>query len=135
MTAIGATAVGVTAVRNDLKLWTIINIRSTIILWWSLFNHIWSLLMISLKNTVKDCNFFFFIFLKLKIYIFSLYIFFLFFCFAKNYKILSLFWFCHFRRLVFDQSSPVHPVSEARGTWALRTENRGKILLSNIGLP
>ena len=39
MTAIGATAVGVTAVRNDLKLKTIINIGSTIILWWSLFLH------------------------------------------------------------------------------------------------
>ena len=39
MTAIGATAVGVTAVRNDLKLWTIINVGSTIILWWSLFFH------------------------------------------------------------------------------------------------
>ena len=36
MTAIGETAVGVTEVRNDLKLWTIINIGSTIILWWSL---------------------------------------------------------------------------------------------------
>ena len=36
MTAIGATSVGVTAVRNDLKLLTIINIGSTIILWWSL---------------------------------------------------------------------------------------------------
>jgi hypothetical protein len=32
MTAIGATAVVVTAVRNDLKLKTIINIGSTIIL-------------------------------------------------------------------------------------------------------
>ena len=39
MNAIGATAVGVTAVRNDLKLWTIINIESTIILWWSLLDH------------------------------------------------------------------------------------------------
>ena len=38
MTAIGAPAVVVTAVRNDLKLWTIINIGSTIILWWSLFD-------------------------------------------------------------------------------------------------
>ena len=37
MTAIGATAVVVTAVRNDHKLWTISNIGSTIILWWSLF--------------------------------------------------------------------------------------------------
>ena len=32
-----ATAVGSTAVRNNLKLWTIINIASTIVLWWSLF--------------------------------------------------------------------------------------------------
>ena len=38
MTAIGVTAVDVTAVRNDLKLWTIITIGSTIILWWSLFS-------------------------------------------------------------------------------------------------
>ena len=37
MTAIGATAVVVTAVGNDLKLWMIINFWSTIILWWSLF--------------------------------------------------------------------------------------------------
>ena len=37
MTAIGATEVGVTAVRNDLKLWIIIIIGSTIVLWWSLF--------------------------------------------------------------------------------------------------
>ena len=37
MTAIGVTAVVVTAVRNDHKLWTISNIGSTIILWWSLF--------------------------------------------------------------------------------------------------
>ena len=43
MTAIGATAVGVTAVRYDLKLWTIINIGSTIILWWSLFRLCFSL--------------------------------------------------------------------------------------------
>ena len=43
MTAFGATAVVVTAVRNDLKLWTIINIGSTIILWWSLFEHQWIL--------------------------------------------------------------------------------------------
>ena len=42
MTSIGATAIGVTAaaaaaaaaVRNDLKLWMIINIGSTYILWW-----------------------------------------------------------------------------------------------------
>ena len=32
MTAVGATAVGVTAVRNDLEFKTIINIGSTIIL-------------------------------------------------------------------------------------------------------
>ena len=38
MTAIGATAVVVTAVKNDLKLLTIINIGSTIILWWSLYS-------------------------------------------------------------------------------------------------
>ena len=37
MNAIGATAVVVTAVGNDLKLWMIINFWSTIILWWSLF--------------------------------------------------------------------------------------------------
>ena len=37
MTTIGATAVGVTAIRNNLKFWTIINIGSPIILWWSLF--------------------------------------------------------------------------------------------------
>jgi hypothetical protein len=35
-TAVGSTAVGVTAVRNNLKFWTIINIKSTIIIWWSL---------------------------------------------------------------------------------------------------
>ena len=38
MTAVGVTAVGVTTVRNDLKLWKIINIGSTIILWWSLLS-------------------------------------------------------------------------------------------------
>ena len=43
-TLIGATAVGVTAAKNDLQLWTIINIGSTIILWWSLFYIISSLL-------------------------------------------------------------------------------------------
>ena len=46
MTAIGATAIVVRAVRNDLKLWTIINIGSTIILWWSLLlkeNYTWLL--------------------------------------------------------------------------------------------
>ena len=39
MTAIVARAVGVTAVRYDLKLWTIINIGSIIILWWSLSSY------------------------------------------------------------------------------------------------
>ena len=38
MTAIGATAVVVTVVRNDLKLWKIINIGSNIILYWSLLH-------------------------------------------------------------------------------------------------
>ena len=49
MTAIGATAVVLTAVRNDLKLWTIINIGSTIILWWSLFQY-------SILKNDKLCN-------------------------------------------------------------------------------
>ena len=32
---------------------------------------------------------------------------------------------CHLRRLVFDQSSPVHPVSESRGVaWAWQTDGR-----------
>ena len=39
MTAVGSTAVGVPAFRNDLKFWRIINIGSTIILWWFLFNY------------------------------------------------------------------------------------------------
>ena len=44
LTAVGATEVGVTtvgviAVRNDLKLWTIINIQSTNILYWFLFKY------------------------------------------------------------------------------------------------
>ena len=38
MTAVGATAVGVTAVKKNLKSKTTINIGSTIILWWSLFS-------------------------------------------------------------------------------------------------
>ena len=38
MITIGATSVGVRAVRNDLKLWTILNIGSNIILCWSLNN-------------------------------------------------------------------------------------------------
>ena len=54
MTAIGATAVVVTAVRNDLKLWTIINIGSTIILWWSLFQLITSHFVISAVEGVDD---------------------------------------------------------------------------------
>ena len=35
--------------------------------------------------------------------------------------------FCQLRRLVFDQSSPVNPVSESRGgvPWALQTEGEG----------
>ena len=53
MTAIGATAVGVTAVRNYLKLWTIINIGSTIIHWWSLFCSLQRPLWIVLLNSVK----------------------------------------------------------------------------------
>ena len=36
------------------------------------------------------------------------------FFFAEEKKMLSSY-FCHLRRLVFDQSSPVHPVSESRG--------------------
>ena len=36
MNSVGATSVVVTAVGNDLKFWTIINIGLTIILWWSL---------------------------------------------------------------------------------------------------
>ena len=38
MTAVGVTAVGVTAVRTKLKFLSIINIGSTIILWYSLFH-------------------------------------------------------------------------------------------------
>ena len=38
MITVGVTAVGVTALKNYIKFWTIINIRSTIILWWSLYN-------------------------------------------------------------------------------------------------
>ena len=36
MTAVGATAVGVTAVRNKLEFETFINIGSTILLWMTL---------------------------------------------------------------------------------------------------
>ena len=48
--------------------------------------------------------------------------------------------FCQFRRLVFDQSSPVHPVSEStRGTMSVThrrpdERTRTEILVSNIGL-
>ena len=45
--------------------------------------------------------------------------------------------FCHLRRSVFDQSSPVHPVSEYRGgkvTLSVTDERRTEILLTNIGL-
>ena len=43
------------------------------------------------------------------------------------------------RRLVFDQRSPVHPVSESRGGWSERyggrRRRRTEILVSNIGFP
>ena len=43
--------------------------------------------------------------------------------------------FCHLRRLVFNQSSPVHPVSESRGgNLNVTNGERTKILVSNIGL-
>ena len=43
--------------------------------------------------------------------------------------------FCHFRRLVFDERSPVHPVSESRGGAVSVTHVRWtEILVSNIGL-
>ena len=48
MTSVGATAVVVTAVGNDLKLWTNINIGSTIILWWSLF--LWPAWLVECKT-------------------------------------------------------------------------------------
>ena len=47
--------------------------------------------------------------------------------------------FCHLRRLVFDQSSPVHPVLESRGGTVSVTEDGRRrrrsteILVSNIG--
>ena len=38
------------------------------------------------------------------------------------------------RRLVFDQSSPVHPVSESRGgTLSVTKDERTEILVSNFG--
>ena len=43
---------------------------------------------------------------------------------------------CNLRRLVFDQSSPVHPVSESRGGTLNVTKSkvrRTEILVSNIG--
>ena len=51
MTAVGATAVVVTAVRNNLKSKTIDNIGSTIILWWSLF--IYMYVALSDSNSMK----------------------------------------------------------------------------------
>ena len=44
--------------------------------------------------------------------------------------------FCYLRRLVFDQSSPVQPVSEFMGFGLSRTEDGGgqtEILVSHIG--
>ena len=49
-------------------------------------------------------------------------------------------YFCHLRRLVFDQSSPVNPISESRGGYRERhgqtdgrmDGRRTEILVSNI---
>ena len=41
-------------------------------------------------------------------------------------------WFCYLRRFVFDQSSPVHPVSESRGGTLSVTEKEGRKLLCLI---
>ena len=49
---------------------------------------------------------------------------------------MTFFQFCYLRRLVFDQSSPVHPVSESIGFGLSRTEDGGgqtEILVSHIG--
>ena len=68
--------------------------------------------------------------------------------FSKNLKCMKIFLFrrekkmllsqfCHLRRLVFNQSSPVHPVSESRGGGLSVKEEDGRrrtdILVSNIG--
>ena len=51
----------------------------------------------------------------------------------KNTKNLKT--FCQLRRLVFDQSSPVHPLSDFRGGGLSLTNGgqRTEILVSNIG--
>ena len=59
MTGIRVTAVVVTAIRNDLKHWMIINIGSTIILWWSVFQwvggHRERDLLQGSNNIMKQC--------------------------------------------------------------------------------
>ena len=56
----------------------------------------------------------------------------------KKKKKMLFSWFWQLRRLVFNQSSPVHPVSESRGgplsVTDGRTDGPTGILVSNIGL-
>ena len=54
--------------------------------------------------------------------------------FAEKKMLLS--YFCQFRRLVFNQRSPVHPVSESRGgsTSVTKSKEKTEILVSNFGL-
>ena len=60
---------------------------------------------------------------------------------SKKCNVLSLninyYYICHLRRILFDQSSPVLPVSESRGRGSperdgARTDRWTEILMSNI---
>ena len=59
---------------------------------------------------------------------------FIFFSRRKKKKKMLFPYFCQLRRLVFDQSSPLHPVSESRGgTLSVTDGAQTEILVSNIG--
>ena len=65
---------------------------------------------------------------------FILFIFLNFFFFAEKKKKMLSSQFSNIRRMGFDQSSPVQPVSESRGGSLSATDGRTKeILLSNLG--